>query len=339
MYIAIAVLLIIVCVFCFINTTQSGRPIGKYMIALVLVFLLTSSKCDTINTKISGGDTHNGIVNNGDAEDVAEKYSKLHTMINRQLKYTGTKYKHNDSFFSKMYQIYKYKPSNTKKWGNVSRPQLEEKFNDNIMKVLNAVDGKGSVLDYGCGDGWALKYFEDRNVKNTICVDIDDYRTYTKNSVFLKNSHLSSMDSVGNNSLDLVMALQSLHHIEFDGEKTKYMDRVHLIIKSIVSKLKSGGHLLIREHDVKNISDVYPVLFEHLLYDLMELTDKSMSLDELKKWVNNYHIHHKGWYFSKDFLHNILRDHNMKLVETEYKKGLNSSHIYNSLYMVNNTMR
>ena len=131
------------------------------------------------------------------------------------------------------------------------------------------------------------------------------------------------------------MALQSLHHVEFEDDKTDFYDRIRPIVQSIVNKIKPGGYLLIREHDVKNTEDLYPVLFEHLLYELMELKDKSMSLDEVKKWVSEYHINHKGWYFSKAFLQEILEDNGMKLIETEYKRGENPSHIYNSIFVKN----
>lgn len=321
-------------------------------IILILIYCTTCNKsnflvlCVLILFKITGMDELNccstriieggRIANNKKIKNIVERYSKLHPMIKKQFKYTGKKYKYDDTFFNKMYQLYKYK-SDTKKWGNVSyRPPLSIKFNKKIMDILNSIDKNGSVLDYGCGDGWTLKYFEDNNIKDLSCVDIDDYRTYAKKSSFIKNSYLTSMnEQVKDNSVDLVVALQSIHHIEFLGDKSKFVYRIEPIIKSVISKIKPGGNLLIREHDVKTNDDACPVIFEHLLYDLMELKDKSMSYNKIKDWVKKYHINHNGWYFSKDFLHKLLEKNGMKLLETEFKKGINMSHIYNSIYVKN----
>jgi SAM-dependent methyltransferase len=270
-------------------------------------------------------------------KNVVNEYKEYTFMLNKQMKYIDKNYKKNDTFFNKLYKIYKFK-SSSKKWGNViKRPSLDNKFNNNVMDILNKIGKNSSVMDYGCGDGWTLEYFKYNDVKDIKCVDIDDYRSNVKNSTFIKNLHLSSLDSkIDDDSLDLVMALQSLHHVEFENDKTDFYKRINLIVKSIVSKIKYGGYLLIREHDVKNTNDLYPVLFEHLLYELMELKDKSMSFDEVRKWISDYHNNHKGWYFSKEFMHKILEDNGMKLLDTEYKIGLNPSHIYNSIYLKTN---
>jgi SAM-dependent methyltransferase len=326
-YIILSIILILI--YCISLCKVSNK------IILFILFLCTLIGINNTESykRIEGGNAH--IISNNSIENIVEKYSKLDIMINKQFKYIGKKYKPKDDFFNKMYQIYKYKPDITKKWGNVAYKQpLHIKFNNKIINILKNIKKNSSILDYGCGDGWTLNNFEDMGINNITCVDIDDYRTYAKKSTFIKNKHLSSMDSkINNNSLDLVIALQSLHHINFENDKTEFIDRIIIIIKSIISKIKSGGYLLIREHNVRNAEDLPPVLFEHLLYDLIELDDKSMSFNEIKKWVTNYHIYHNGWYFSKIFLHNMLELNGMKLKETEKKKGLNISNIYNSLYI------
>ena len=313
----IILILFLICVYC-----NSLSPIFALFFSILFMF-----SCEPIKTnkKEGGMETANNPVN---------KYKKFRGMLDKQLRYVNgfnKKKNRNNSFYYKLYEIYKYKPG-FKRWGNVIRPVLDKKFNRTIMNILDKMNESSSVMDYGCGDGYTLKYFEDK-VKDIICVDIDDYRSHMKNSQFIKNSHISSIDTIDNNSIDLLIALQSLHHIEFEDDKTDFYDRITPIIQSIVNKIKPGGYLLIREHDVKNTKDLYPVLFEHLLYDLMELKDKSMSIEEVKKWVQSYHIKHKGWYFSKQFLQGVLEDAGMELVETEYKRGENPSNIYNSIFV------
>lgn len=325
----VLILFLIYVNYCYIcNDTQTVFNVLLLFLFTCVIRKNTMCECNIESNKKGG--SH--IITN-----YVDKYKEYNFMLNKQMKYIDKKYKKNDTFFNKLYKIYKYKPS-SKKWGNViKRPSLDNKFNNNIINILNKMGKNSSVMDYGCGDGWALEYFKYNDVKNIICVDIDDYRSYVKDSTFIKNSHLSSIDSkIDDDSLDLVMALQSLHHVEFENDKTDFYKRIHLIVKSIVNKIKYGGHLLIREHDVKNTNDLYPVLFEHLLYELMELKDKTMSFDEVRKWVSYYHNNHKGWYSSKEFMHKILEDNGMKLIETEYKIGLNPSHIYNSIYVKTN---
>jgi SAM-dependent methyltransferase len=336
MYMMIIYILLLV-IFISIYCTTSSNKSGIFILFLLLLYNIpiqyTTNMVGYGNYRKEGG--ADGVINNKSVDNMVEKYTGYNNMIKKQFKYTGEKYKHSDTFYTKLYKLYKYKPcGKNKKWGNVQyESPMDLKFNNNIMNIINSIDGDGNVLDYGCGNGWSIHHFDDKT-KNTVCVDIDDYRTYSKKSKFVKNTSISSIDEkIKNDSIDLVMALQSLHHIEFCDVETEYIDRIRPIIISIISKIKPGGYLLIREHDVKNNDDVCPVIFEHLLYDIIELGDKNMSFEKLKSWVKNYHMNHKGWYFSKQFLHNILEHEGMELVDTEIKKGGNVSHIYNSLYM------
>jgi SAM-dependent methyltransferase len=333
MIIYIILLVILISIYC--TTSSNKSPLFVLFILLIYNISMrynTNTVIPNYDIKVGGVD---GVISNKNIDNMVIKYSRYNNMIKKQFKYIGEKYKSSDTFYTKLYKLYKYKPCNkNKKWGNISHESpMDLKFNSNIMSIINNIDSDSNVLDYGCGNGWSLHHFENKT-KNTTCVDIDDYRTYAKNTDFVKNSHISSIDEkIENNSMDFVMALQSLHHIEFSGEKTEYADRIRPIITSIISKIKPGGHLLIREHDVKNSDDLCPVIFEHLLYDIIELDGKNMSFEKLKMWIKNYHINHNGWYFSKQFLHDILKQEGMKLIDTEIKKGSNVSHIYNSLYI------
>ena len=326
----IAILFILIhCVSC--NNEGVYKKIICFIIfACCSVLVLCQTREDT---NITGGLDIN-IRNPAHLEHITKRYSELHTMIKRQFRIIGEKYTTGEKFLDKMMKIYKFKAKN-KKWGNIThRPDISSKFNDKILNRLNMLHKDSTVVDYGCGDGHMLDYFKYYPIKNTICVDVDDYRTYARDSRFIKNNTRMVLDTeLKNNSIDLVMALQSLHHIEFDGDGMEFIHRLKFTINNIIKKIKPGGYLLIREHDVRRDDDLYPVLFEHLLYEMIELENKSMIYSELNKWINNYHFVHKGWYFSKHFMNQVIEKNGMVLLETEYKKGINPSRIYNSLYI------
>jgi SAM-dependent methyltransferase len=253
------------------------------------------------------------------------QYGKYQSLIKKQFRTIGEKYTNSD-FINNMMKIYKYNPKNNR-WGNVSsRPALSNKFGKEIMDTINVLES-GTILDYGCGDGYSLSHFGADFRK--ICVDVEDFRSY-KECEFIKNTSLNTLnEKIEDESVDLVMMLQSLHHISF-GNRSKNM--IGLVLDTIVKILKPNSYLLIREHNAENNIDLYPILLEHLLFDLMEISDKSMDETQLRKWINNYHTNHAGWYFSKAYLHQLLVSRGFVLLTTENKKGLNPSFIYNSLY-------
>jgi len=194
----------------------------------------------------------------------------------------------------------------------------------------------GIYIDYGCGGGKSMgDFIELLHPSKSYCVDIEDFRNQKYKDIceFVKNPNIEVCDKkFTNNSVDLISAMQSLHHVSFDSDNGSFHSRLECVIDQLTDKLKPGGYLLIREHDVRSKKDVYPVIFEHLVYELYEEIDDNMSVDEVNEWISKFHEKHKGWYFSAKTLQKLLESQGMKLITLNYKQGKNPSRIYNALY-------
>lgn len=235
---------------------------------------------------------------------------------------------------SAMYALYKHGTTKNT-WGSVGDEfKLSHKFSD---RILGRLPHGGTYVDYGCGNGAIAKSIGDRYGYDAHCVDTEDFRDEgAKGMKFIRSENVDSIDALDDNSVALVSAIQSLHHINFDARLTKrgFEESVVGVVKKVRAKLAPGGAFLLREHDVTSVRDLCPVIFEHLLYEIAEMEDKTMTRGELENYIKKYHETHRGWYFGKGDLHALLTANGFSLVETELKPGKNVSRIYNSLYVV-----
>jgi SAM-dependent methyltransferase len=250
-----------------------------------------------------------------------KKYESHSHMIIRFLKKHNIKYQ--KDFFANLYMLHN---KTKKKWSTGFETKLEYKFSENVLSKIPT--GK-HLVDFGCGDGRIMKLMSGRfkPTKQT-CVDVSNHQL-DKSSDFVLNEKRGDFDvNFSDNSIGILSAIQSIHHVSF-LEDSSLSD----VVNNMIDKIAFNGVLLIREHDVKQLDDLYPVILEHLLYDVME-TDKKMSFDELKIWVKNYHVSHRAWYFSKQEIDSIISKR-MSKTSYEDKKGKNGTFIYNALYVKN----
>ena len=244
---------------------------------------------------------------------------------------TKSKYNSNDDILIKMMKIYKIN-NLTNKWG-YSQDINYSVISDNIQNIITKYINKNSkIADYGCGSGHNINYIKktyNLQSDNVYCIDINDYRI-KKNSKFIKNTNLNIINNnIKNDSIDLFIASQSLHHVFFTGYN--YNQIINSIINTLNKKIKMGGYLFIREHDILNYNNLCAVIFEHLLYELIELKNKNMTKTQLLEWINNYSKQHDGIYFSKSVLKKLLAKYGFECIVIEDKKGYNPSRIYNIL--------
>ena len=294
--------------------------------------------------KIIGGRTQrdNNSIWHGrhiDNFDVSNYWIDSKMVLTKMFKRLGKRYNHDKTETENIYELYKLQNEN-EKWGAYSnrfnRNFIERKFGKNIIDVLGKLKNVNIYIDYGCGGGKSMSDFiELLHPSKSYCVDVEDFRKqkYKNITEFIKNENIETFDKkFANNSVELISAMQSLHHVSFDSDNGSFYSRLKCVIDQLTNKLKPGGYLLIREHDVRSKKDIYPVIFEHLLYELHEETDDNMSVDEVNEWVSKFHDKHKGWYFSAKTLQKMLESHGMKLISRNYKQGKNPSRIYNALY-------
>lgn len=274
--------------------------------------------------------------------NVNEYWKNSKPVLIKMFKKLGNSYNHNITETENIYRLYKLQNQN-EKWGAYShrfnRKFIERKFGKSIINILGKLKNVDMYIDYGCGGGKSMDDFIKllKPIK-TYCIDVEDYRKtkYKINSLFTKNNNIEIFDNkFTNNSVDFISAMQSLHHVIFDSgdnATSSFYSRLERIITQFTDKLKLGGYLLLREHDVVSKLDIYPVIFEHLLYELYEENNVNMSVNEVNDWIYNFHNNHQGWYFSAKTLQNLLESKGMKLITLNYKQGKNHSRIYNALY-------
>ena len=134
-------------------------------------------------------------------------------------------------------------------------------------------------LDIGCNDGNVTrsiaKYFG-TNKNETFGLDITD-SVFPKNKEYF-NFHVYDGTSIpfGENEFNVVTVFQVFHHVgvTFDGTcnnslNMKYDEtQLFMLIKNIVSVMKNGGLLFIKEHDCDSELMTKLIDIEHILYDM-----------------------------------------------------------------------
>ncbi len=107
-------------------------------------------------------------------------------------------------------------------------------------------------LDIGCGDGQILSILANEfNIKRAICCDVEDVRTI-KNQEFLLIEPTFTLN-FEENSVDIVSIFHTLHHM---------IDAIF--------RLKVGGFLFLKDHNVVTEEDAQNVSFEHFVYSIGE---------------------------------------------------------------------
>jgi ubiquinone/menaquinone biosynthesis C-methylase UbiE len=179
-----------------------------------------------------------------------------------------------------------------------------EEFNYDLIQYKEWLDllismmNKGSkILDLGCGNGRAVKYFIDREFKG-IGIDLSDKmlnlakENVIKGEFYKKDFTQLDFES---NSFDAIISFFALNHIE----KEKFKQ----VISDCKKILKKGGFLLLGM--VKGTSEGYWVGFYG---QKMELYGAGYTKKELFDILNSegYEIlksgieHFKGKYFEED---------------------------------------
>jgi SAM-dependent methyltransferase len=269
--------------------------------------------------------THYNVANYPKYENLIKKILRNYNII-----YDG-------DIYSSFYKIYKHGSSNKqKKWGNASNTKSTKtyKFSDKILNKIKAPPGS-IYMDFGCGDGRLAKEISELIPEvQTYCIDAEDFRENKESKFILNDEPKILNDSFEDGSVSVITASQVLHHVNFknNGVLEKFDDRLLFTLKLMVAKLKPGGLLIIREHDVYSLDRLYPVILEHLMFALMEIEDKDLTPTELKNWIDTYHMINDGWYFSKQYIISLIKGLGLKQLFYENKAGNNPSHIFNVLF-------
>ena len=298
--------------------------------------------------------------------DYTDLYFYLEKKIGILKKKTKNTKLYNKQNFIYTLKILYYKKKDIGRWSSSSEIEY---INDKIMckigkeitnifisRISNYNLENYNFLDYGAGSGEYSLFISDlaaKHKKNTINynLDIDNYinedQAYDRiRNSFIDNKTINSINIIDDNSLDLVIASQSLHHVMFEEDKKKtyeqnkleFLDKLDKIIYSIVKKLKIGGLFYVREHDITDIPILKTVVYEHLIHDLEESDCDSSIYDFIENYHSGSGSSYYGFYFSKETLHSIIEKYGMKILFSCPNIGKNSSQIYNSIYEKNSEL-
>jgi SAM-dependent methyltransferase len=281
---------------------------------------LVSDNAGLVNGGRSAGlvSDNTGLVTGGKGSRVSPLVSKRELdIIKSKTRRLGMRYI--NDYWKMLFKL--YNQSSATKWGN-GTPR--HNLSDNVISLISTGEKKAKYIDYGCGSGNMTQYLSELiRADQVYCVDVNDFRTDKKSSVLIINSSEKTMlETFEPSSISFISAMNSIHHSKHGRSR---------VLGDMCSLLKPSCLLLIREHDVKSQDDLKCVILEHMIYDLIELQDKTMNMSDLKQWVKAYQTNHGGYYFSRDDLHNDLKD-TMNMMLFEYKIGKNNSRIYTTIY-------
>ena len=217
------------------------------------------------------------------------------------------------------YNIHKY---------NDTQYFIADKLSSKIYNIIKSNSSKTDICicDIGGGNGNIIsKIGTNLNIlkNNLICIETkqDWYELYTydhdnityyfwdNNTIYLPNE-----------SVDFVIIMVSLHHMTDE------------IIQNTISEvsriLKTGGYLLLKEHDCITTNDNYIINWEHHLYHLMEImetnkmetnkmetnkmeTNNEISYEtEIEKYVRQYVENFK----SKEYFDTIITKYSLQKI-------------------------
>jgi ubiquinone/menaquinone biosynthesis C-methylase UbiE len=164
-----------------------------------------------------------------------------------------------------------------------------------FVKFISEIHNNSTIKDFayidiGSGNGEDTKCLSSLlNCKNPIYADIADVTDKDiENKSFIKIVNFEPFP-LKDESMDAVSMLHSLHH----------MPDAEFRLRDITRFLKSGGFILLKDHNVVSDEDAKNVSFEHFVYSVGE------GKAELKD-KNDYQKIEPMYYFSADIVSNFL---------------------------------
>jgi SAM-dependent methyltransferase len=179
-----------------------------------------------------------------------------------------------------------------------------------ILKTLPKGTKINSILDIGAGNAEITdKIAKALNVTSAMAVDQYKASEFIPlpNSIVTYAEVVDTILPAPNNSMDLVVAFMSIHHIK-DTKK---------LFSEICRVLRTGGFLFFREHDVTN-------------------QETGRKMDDIHlKYVQDPHEHsiEPTYYWDRRNLQNYLTQIGFeKVADSDYDYKNNAQNIYHSLY-------
>lgn len=128
------------------------------------------------------------------------------------------------------------------------RKQVWRAIVENIQQRF--IPDESHVLELGCGYG---DFINQVKARKKMAVDIEDVQKLLEKDVIFLKQDVTRLDSIGDNSLDIVFASNLLEHLDIDN--------VSLTLTAIYKKLRSSGKIILLQPNFrlccKNYFDDY----------------------------------------------------------------------------------
>lgn len=134
----------------------------------------------------------------------------------------------------------------------------------NEMRIVDIGGGNGNVLRE-INSVIKNKYGIETSPDNFICVETESdwVENYKFDNEYIKYSFWDNKNiSIESNTADIVLCMVSLHHMN--------NETIEITLSEINRILKSGGYVLIKEHDASSQEVIRFIEWEHYLYHVLD---------------------------------------------------------------------
>ena len=176
-------------------------------------------------------------------------------------------------------------------WGYGKSTDNFAKKNSNLLKFIDPAVSIDVYVDIGCGSGTDIEGMNKKfAIKESICVDIRDFRINKSASDFLDAKQVLNLPE---NYANVITIFHTLHHILDVTTIVEYLKEIYRITAK-------DGYVLIKDHDIRTETDASNVDFEHAAY---AVSSWKKGLQELLK---NYDKIEPMIYYSSEEIINAM---------------------------------
>lgn len=112
-----------------------------------------------------------------------------------------------------------------------------------IKKITNYIQEEANIIDLGCGKGLLLNYIV--SFKSYTGIDLNAYTEHSNNNIkFIKADCIAFLDN-NLSKYNTFLVIDLIHHIPVDSQ--------FIFLKTLISSLKSGDVLIIKDINPRNI--------------------------------------------------------------------------------------
>jgi 2-polyprenyl-3-methyl-5-hydroxy-6-metoxy-1,4-benzoquinol methylase/16S rRNA G966 N2-methylase RsmD len=188
-----------------------------------------------------------------------------------------------------------------------------------LSKPLN-IDADTKMLDFGAGNGIVSDEVGmglGIPLENIYKADIKEWAEQKKRK---KSSRYLILEKdkpipIKDNSFDIILCFQVLHHIHNVGFVLRQFKRI----------LKPGGIIFLREHDLSKVPKI-AIDFEHMFYLLQDNDTYDEAKKDYDKLYSSYNTSYQ-W-------ENLMKGYGFKSIGKMYQRGFNTGYYYQAFQFI-----